>query len=79
MSNGHTLLAERGAAGLPDVLTVIAIALAATVAGDVIHEALGHGGACLATGGHASGAFFWFISIAIAIRGSWRRAARLRI
>ena len=43
------------AAGLPDVLTVVAIALAATVAGDVIHEALGHGGACLATGGHALG------------------------
>jgi hypothetical protein len=44
--------AEREAARLPDVWTVIAVAIAATVAGDVIHEALGHGGTCLLSGGH---------------------------
>jgi hypothetical protein len=31
---------------------VIAIAIVATVCADVIHEGLGHGGACLSTGGH---------------------------
>jgi hypothetical protein len=35
-----------------DRLTVIAIAIVATVCADVIHEGLGHGGACLLTGGH---------------------------
>jgi hypothetical protein len=35
-----------------DRLTVIAIAIVATVFADVIHEGLGHGGACLLTGGH---------------------------
>lgn len=48
-------MAGRGAAGLPDVWTVIAIAIAATVCGDLIHEALGHGGACVLTGGHVLG------------------------
>ena len=35
-----------------DRLTVIAIAIVATVFADVIHEDIGHGGACLLTGGH---------------------------
>jgi hypothetical protein len=43
------------ASGLPDVWTVIAIAMVATVAADLIHEGLGHGGACWLTGGHALG------------------------
>jgi hypothetical protein len=36
----------------PDRWTVVAIAIIATVCADVIHEGLGHGGACLLTGGH---------------------------
>ena len=35
----------------PDLLTIAAIAIVATVIADFIHEALGHGGMCLATGG----------------------------
>jgi hypothetical protein len=35
----------------PDLLTTAAIAIAATVITNFIHEGLGHGGACLATGG----------------------------
>jgi hypothetical protein len=35
-----------------DLRTVVAIALVAGICSDVIHEALGHGGACLLTGGH---------------------------
>jgi len=35
----------------PDLLTVAAIATIATVVADLIHEGLGHGGMCLATGG----------------------------
>jgi hypothetical protein len=38
--------------GAPDTLTIIAIAIVATVISDVLHEAAGHGGACLLTGGH---------------------------
>jgi hypothetical protein len=38
--------------GSPDTLTIIAIAIVATVIGDVLHEGVGHGGACLLTGGH---------------------------
>lgn len=34
----------------PDLLTIAAIAIAATVITDVIHEGLGHGGMCVATG-----------------------------
>ena len=34
-----------------DPLTVVAIALLAYVIGDVLHEAVGHGGACLLVGG----------------------------
>jgi hypothetical protein len=39
-------------AAQPDRLTIAAIAIAATVITDVIHEGLGHGGMCVATGGH---------------------------
>jgi hypothetical protein len=35
-----------------DFLTVVAIGAIAAICGNVIHEALGHGGACLVTGGH---------------------------
>jgi hypothetical protein len=35
----------------PDLLTIVAIAIAATVITDFIHEGLGHGGMCVATGG----------------------------
>ncbi len=35
----------------PDRLTIVAIAIAATVIADVIHEGLGHGGMCVITGG----------------------------
>jgi hypothetical protein len=35
----------------PDLLTVAAIAIAAAVIADFIHEGLGHGGMCIATGG----------------------------
>ena len=35
----------------PDLPTIAAIAIVATVITTVIHEALGHGGACVATGG----------------------------
>jgi len=37
----------------PDLLTIAAIAVVASVIANVIHEALGHGGMCLATGGQA--------------------------
>jgi len=36
---------------LPDLLTVVAIALVAYAASNVLHEALGHGAACVALGG----------------------------
>jgi hypothetical protein len=36
---------------MPDLLTIAAIAIAATVIADFIHEDIGHGGMCLATGG----------------------------
>lgn len=35
----------------PDVLTIVAITIVVTVIVDVIHEGLGHGGMCAATGG----------------------------
>jgi hypothetical protein len=35
----------------PDLLTIAAIAIVATVVGNIIHEGLGHGGMCVATGG----------------------------
>ena len=36
----------------PDLLTIAAIAIVATMIADFIHEGLGHGGMCIATGGH---------------------------
>jgi len=39
------------AATKPDLLTIAAIAIAATVITNFIHEGLGHGGLCVATGG----------------------------
>ncbi len=36
---------------LPDLPTVIAIALVAYAASNILHEAVGHGGACIALGG----------------------------
>jgi len=36
---------------LPDIATVTAIALVAYAASNVLHEAVGHGGACIALGG----------------------------
>jgi hypothetical protein len=36
----------------PDLWTIAAIALVATVIATLIHEGLGHGGMCVATGGH---------------------------
>ena len=38
-------------AAQPDLLNIVAIAIAAAVIADVIHEGLGHGGMCAATGG----------------------------
>src|SRR6202045_3693981 len=38
-------------ASKPDLLTIAAITIAATVIADFIHEGLGHGGMCIATGG----------------------------
>ena len=35
----------------PDLLTLAAIAIAATVITNFLHEGLGHGGMCIATGG----------------------------
>ena len=37
----------------PDLLTIVAIAIAATVIADFIHEGIGHGGMCAAGGGQA--------------------------
>src|SRR5258708_33321488 len=37
----------------PDLLTVAAISIVATVIADIIHEGLGHGGMCVATGARA--------------------------
>ena len=34
-----------------DLLTIAAIAIVATIIADFIHEGLGHGGMCVATGG----------------------------
>jgi hypothetical protein len=45
------VIAKPSDSALPDVPTVIAIALVAYAASNVLHEAVGHGGACLALGG----------------------------
>src|SRR6202049_4858373 len=42
---------RRREATKPDLFTIAAIAIAATVIADFIHEGLGHGGMCVATGG----------------------------
>jgi hypothetical protein len=42
---------EESGPSLPDLLTVIAIALVAYAVSNVLHEAVGHGGACVALGG----------------------------
>jgi len=44
-------LPELHKATQPNLSTIIAIAVAATVITDLIHEGLGHGGMCMATGG----------------------------
>jgi len=46
--SGPSMLLE---ATKPDLLTIAAIAIAAAVIADFIHEGLGHGGMCVATGG----------------------------
>ena len=45
------VIAKQSGRSLPDLPTVIAIALVAYAASNVLHEAVGHGGACLALGG----------------------------
>ena len=49
---GH-VIAKQSGPSLPDLPTVTAIALVAYAASNVLHEAVGHGGACLALGGKA--------------------------
>ncbi len=48
--HGRVTTRQSGPA-LPDLLTVSAIALVAYAASNVLHEAVGHGGACVALGG----------------------------
>ena len=48
---GSNLQTLNGAAQ-SDLLTIVAIAIAATAITSVIHEGLGHGGMCVATGGN---------------------------
>jgi hypothetical protein len=45
------VIAKQSGPSLPDLPTVTAIALVAYAASNVLHEAVGHGGACLALGG----------------------------
>jgi hypothetical protein len=45
------VIAKQSGPSLPDLPTVIAIGLAVFAASNVVHEAAGHGGACLALGG----------------------------
>lgn len=45
------VIAKQSGPLLPDLPTVTAIALVAYAASNVVHEAMGHGGACLALGG----------------------------
>jgi len=51
-NKSFTPVGESTRGGSPDTLTIIAIAIVATVIGDVLHEGGGHGGACLLAGGH---------------------------
>ncbi len=45
------VVTKESGASLPDLLTVTAIALVAYAASNFLHEAVGHGGACVALGG----------------------------
>jgi hypothetical protein len=45
------VVAQESDRSLPDLLTVTAIALVAYAASNVLHEAVGHGGACVILGG----------------------------
>src|ERR1039457_4520980 len=45
------VIAKQSGPSLPDLPTVTAIALVAYAASNVLHEAVGHGGTCLALGG----------------------------
>ena len=45
------VIAKQPGRALPDLATVTGIALVAYAASNVLHEAVGHGGACLALGG----------------------------
>ena len=45
------VIAKPSGPSLPDLPTVTAIALVAYAASNILHEAVGHGGACLALGG----------------------------
>ncbi len=51
MSTPVGLPTERPAEHFPDLATVLGIALVAYAASNVLHEAVGHGGACVALGG----------------------------
>jgi hypothetical protein len=51
MSDPQSTNATTPGFAYPDRWTVIAIAIVATVCSDLIHEGIGHGGACLLTGG----------------------------
>jgi hypothetical protein len=50
--SGTHLPRKLSSAGKFDLLTICSLAIMATVITDVIHEGLGHGGMCVATGGH---------------------------
>lgn len=45
-------VADQQAAAAPDVPTLVALAVLAGAASTVLHEAIGHGGACVLSGGH---------------------------
>jgi hypothetical protein len=45
------MITKQSGVSLPDLLTVTTIALVAYAASNVMHEAVGHGGACVALGG----------------------------
>lgn len=59
-----------------DVWTIVAIAVVAYVFADTIHEAIGHGGACVLTGGKPV-ALSRYILTVMGKDGSWRQAAPL--
>ena len=50
MIDGQVTVKQAGPS-LPDLMTVTAIALAAYASSNVLHEAIGHGGACVVLGG----------------------------